>query len=320
MLYTRFWELAIGSLIVFQPKQNKSTPISYIGIICIFTAIFGYNESMPNPSYFALLPTIGTAVVILFASDQAITCRVLSLRPLVWIGFTLYSSYLIHQPVFVFARIQTLHHLYETAYIGLILLTLSLSYLTWRFVEKPFRDREAISVKSLLVVILVYFICIRVDAFSFLAHKELQFQRSDQTNQHLAINVVTSDTDSIQKSVPSEELFLYGRYSEVGEKCFLNHCFGGKNTKVQLCRIGKDATSLPVYFLFGDSMAMTLLGAFNELEYSGMFAGLHGGHCSPLMRTQMNTTPSQVTFSGMLFFLFSYTIVFLHSDFYKKGI
>jgi peptidoglycan/LPS O-acetylase OafA/YrhL len=321
MLYTRFWELAIGSLIVFLPKQTPSNIFAYIGLACIFVSIFGYNENMPNPSFFTLLPTIGSALIIVFGNDEIISGRVLSFKPMVWIGLTSYSSYLIHQPVFAFARVQSFEPINETTYIMLILLTLGLSYVTWRFVENPFRDREKFSFRSVLFALLVYFICIRVDSFSVLTRKDLQFKNlqtyttstSSLVTESYNYSNVTIHNDPVQKSMPAEELFLYGRNSDIGKKCFLSHCYGPKTTPVELCRFGRDRTSPPSYFLFGDSLSMAVFGAFDDLNYPGMFAGLHGGHCSPLLRINMNTTKTQISQNGTVKFNFPFINFFITS-------
>jgi hypothetical protein len=286
-------------LIIFLPKQNKSNLASLLGLTCICIAISTFKESIPNPRFFTLLPTIGTALIIVFANNEILGGRVLSMRPLVWIGLTSYSSYLIHQPVFAFTGIRSLDpHLNELTYIWVILGILGVSYLTWRFVECPFRNRDTISIHSILFAILVFFIFIRVDAFSVLTQQGLRLDTQSaatkinlyevtQTNQSLVSNktvqVTNISTDYIERSVPNSELFLHGREKEMGTRCYRSHAFGPKSTKVELCPIGRDKTSKPVYFLFGDSLSMVMTGAFDELEYPGMFAALHGIHCSPLL-------------------------------------
>jgi peptidoglycan/LPS O-acetylase OafA/YrhL len=123
MLYSRFWELAIGSLIVFVPKQNKSEIASFIGLACVLTPVFNYKETMPNPSYFTILPTVGTSLIILFTMSDKIVGRVLSLKPLFSIGLISYSAYLIHQPLFLFARVQSMQPISDSTYMILIFVT-----------------------------------------------------------------------------------------------------------------------------------------------------------------------------------------------------
>lgn len=52
----------------------------------VLAAITLYNDSIPFPSVYALLPTLGTALIILFATGDTLVGRLLSLKPMVWIG------------------------------------------------------------------------------------------------------------------------------------------------------------------------------------------------------------------------------------------
>jgi peptidoglycan/LPS O-acetylase OafA/YrhL len=305
MLYTRFWELGIGSIVVFIPKQKSSNLISYIGLSLILVAIFQFDKSIPNPSYFTLFPTIGTALVILFTDEKIIVGRVLSLKPFVWIGLISYSAYLIHQPLFTFARSQSLSKLPDPIYIVLILAVFCLSYLTWRFIENTFRNRKQISIHLIFMHVLVYFVFLRLDTVSLVLMKPVQFISSNPETDKLMCTKgliqnksITLNSSILYKSVPEDSLFNYGEHTEIGKNCFMRHSFGNKDTKPQLCRVGRDNTSSPAYFLFGDSMSVVARNAFDQLETPGMCAGLNGQYCSPLFRS--TPSPSMVTKNGNL--------------------
>jgi hypothetical protein len=123
---------------------------------------------MPNPSFFTLLPTIGTGLIIVFTNEKTVIGKLLSTKPFVWIGLVSYSAYLIHQPVFVFARFYSLTKLDNFTCLILILAILCVSYLTWRFVENPFRNRNMVSMKTIVFLILIYFMFWREDFFRLL--------------------------------------------------------------------------------------------------------------------------------------------------------
>lgn len=140
--HTRAWELLAGSLCAFVlagGRQYKSNVLSLTGLAIIVFSIFAYDQSTPFPSLYALAPVLGAALVILFASTETVTARLLSVPPVVGIGLISYSLYLWHQPVFAFARIRSLT---EPSALAMGLLALGcfpLAYLSWRFVETPFR-------------------------------------------------------------------------------------------------------------------------------------------------------------------------------------
>ncbi len=146
---TRAWELLIGSLAAFhhhKHQQLKGKPWhSALGLICIFIAIFYFDNSTPFPSFYTLLPVVGTALILLYNRDASPIRSLLELPPLVKIGLISYSAYLWHQPIFAFARIR--FNPQPTTFYLLILCVFILAYLSWKYVEKPFRNKHIISRK-----------------------------------------------------------------------------------------------------------------------------------------------------------------------------
>ena len=71
------------------------------------------------------------------------------MKPLVGIGLISYSAYLWHQPLFAFARHYSFYDVSTHWFLLLCALALSLAYLTWRFIESPFRDKQRISRRAL---------------------------------------------------------------------------------------------------------------------------------------------------------------------------
>lgn len=144
---TRAWELLAGSicaLLLFGRVIGRASNIlSAIGFGLILFSIFHYDESTPFPSRYTLAPVAGTALIILYSGPGTWVWRLLSLRPLVGIGLISYSAYLWHQPLFAFARLRSLTEPGEVTMAGLAILSLMLAWLTWRFVERPFRARGA---------------------------------------------------------------------------------------------------------------------------------------------------------------------------------
>jgi peptidoglycan/LPS O-acetylase OafA/YrhL len=158
LLPGRAWELLAGSMLAFLPARLAPDSgiwreiLSALGLAGIFTAVFAYNDTTPFPGAAALLPCLGTALVI-FAngpharsrpavSNLSLLGRLISMKPLVWIGLISYSLYLWHWPLFAFIR----YFDFEEVPLALRWITVGsafvLAALSWRFVETPFRLRR----------------------------------------------------------------------------------------------------------------------------------------------------------------------------------
>ncbi len=139
---SRIWELLAGALCAFAPAPRpglRSNLLSGLGLALIVGAILHFDESLPFPSLYTVIPVAGSALIILFAAEQTWTARLLSIRPLVGIGLISYSAYLWHQPLFAFARLSSVEPPGTVLLLSLAAASLALAYLSWRFVEQPFR-------------------------------------------------------------------------------------------------------------------------------------------------------------------------------------
>jgi hypothetical protein len=127
-------------------------------------------------------------------------------------------------------------------------------------------------------------------------------------NTPTSFNFSTAKPDFVHKQMPDSQLFTYGENIQIGERCYRHHNTGNKDNMPQFCRIGKDQTSAPVYFLFGDSYAMSMANVFNEIEVPGMFAAQAQLGCHILIRPNMSSAQSKVFKSGIvLFFIYPFS-------------
>lgn len=154
---TRAWELFTGALCAFylsnpSTKQPSNVLAAMAGLIMIAIAVHVYSESTLFPSTLALVPVIGTALVIVYSPGTAVA-RLLSTPVLVWIGLLSYSAYLWHQPLFAFVRLYLGENPSTATALALIAGVFALSYLSWRFIEAPFRSRSRTSLRTLLLFV-----------------------------------------------------------------------------------------------------------------------------------------------------------------------
>ncbi len=147
LLPTRAWELLIGSFLAALPAQRPwprwlKELLSWVGILAILYAVFFYNRETRFPGATAILPCAGAAFII-WANDRTLTTvgKLLALRPIVFIGLISYSLYLWHWPVLVFFKYCTLGSISQSQRVMLLLASVCLAVLSWKFVETPFRKR-----------------------------------------------------------------------------------------------------------------------------------------------------------------------------------
>ena len=108
-LHTRGWELGIGALVALAAPLLRRTPaavagpLTWVGLGAVVVAALGYDGSTSFPGYLALLPVLGTALVVAggCASPAGGVMPMLSNRPTQLIGTVSYSWYLWHWPALV---------------------------------------------------------------------------------------------------------------------------------------------------------------------------------------------------------------------------
>jgi peptidoglycan/LPS O-acetylase OafA/YrhL len=148
LMPARAWELGIGALLAMgadlgflrQIPRRAADCTSLAGIALIGAAIFPFGDLTPFPGKAALLPCLGAALIIAAGAQQTTPGgRLLSWAPFTFIGRISYSLYLWHWPILVFAHLYLGRelHLDETCW-ALLAMALA-AYLSWRFVEGPFR-------------------------------------------------------------------------------------------------------------------------------------------------------------------------------------
>ena len=147
LLPFRAWELGIGALAsilirLYAPRQNAV--LSGAGFLLLAASLALFDETTPMPSIYGLAPVLGTALIIVFAAPSTWAGRLLSLKPVVFIGLISYSTYLWHQPLLAFARIRSIPSASEVTIAAAVLASFGLGYLSWRYVERPFRKGGAL--------------------------------------------------------------------------------------------------------------------------------------------------------------------------------
>ena len=144
----RAWELLFGSisaLIISKYGIRKNNLLCLLGLILVLTSFFIFDKKTPFPSIYTMIPILGVFLIIIFADTNTIVAKILSNKILVHFGLLSYSAYLWHQPIFAFLKIKFVTALSIFEVIIVFIITVILSHFSWKFVEKPFRNKNIIS-------------------------------------------------------------------------------------------------------------------------------------------------------------------------------
>jgi hypothetical protein len=172
MPYTRAWELLMGTVLALKVFPQLAPPVlrnsaALLGIAMIFYSVLAYTPTTLFPGLSALVPCLGAALII-YAGEAGPTLigKILSWRPFVFIGLISYSLYLWHWPVILLHKTGLLLSMTTMPaglverlaprrydYIVEILVSTFIAFLSWKFVENPFRSgRLRLSGRPLFVM------------------------------------------------------------------------------------------------------------------------------------------------------------------------
>jgi peptidoglycan/LPS O-acetylase OafA/YrhL len=148
----RAWELLLGTIL----SQNYLPPIrgkvgrnaaSALGLLLILIPAFAYSKLTAFPGLTALPPCLGAGLIIAAGeTGSSLVGRVLSWRPVVFVGLISYSFYLWHWPILAFEDVVPLFTKMSTHSKGgkfiFLVVSISIATLSWRFIETPFRKGQ----------------------------------------------------------------------------------------------------------------------------------------------------------------------------------
>ncbi|MEN9608237.1 MAG: hypothetical protein RLZZ06_168 [Actinomycetota bacterium] len=260
---TRAWELGAGAIIAFYPtiKTRFANQLALLGAALIAISYLVVKDSYWHPSpTWTLLPVIGSALVIRFASPQNLVGKFLSFEPFRRIGLISFGVYLWHWPIIAIFNMYALHG------IGFKLIELlapfALATATYFLVEKPFRSKKTIT-RNQLLAILSASTAITVSLLAFSSANAGTPTRLGDAKATLFQSFDRSDLAKECGAKSEADLFKNG-----------------------FCKIG-DPNQEPSFVVFGDSHNLSLLNVFSDAakdeNKAGLFAYQSG--CAPVLGT-----------------------------------
>lgn len=195
LLHSRAWELALGGLLAYYSIYNfnalKNTKalnlVSLGGLLLILFSVIFYSKTMNFPGLLALVPCIGTVLVIYAGcqNKKLFINKFLSNKLLVFIGVISYSLYLWHWVIICFHKIIS-----DTKEINILvgciifILSLIISYLSYKYIETPFRKIKANNKKVIFTGISLMLIFLLL-SFAFVYQEDAKWRLGNNTQKVL---------------------------------------------------------------------------------------------------------------------------------------
>lgn len=263
LLPTRGWEFLAGGLVYllgreFPQLQRFAKAYLIIGFALLLISMFVINSKLAWPSAWALLPVLGTSLIILAKQENSI----LTVNPIAqWLGNRSYSIYLWHWPVVV--ALYYIERQDNPLWISFgVLLSILLGHLSYQFIENP--TREFLSSAKLSKQVAIMTSLVLLTGLSAVSVKYLNFNgRVPQ-----AVEIAAAE----QKNTNSKE-----------KSCFAFP----ENPTSPNCLYGKGKIAA---ILRGDSHALATVTAFQKVaekqNQSILFWGMSG--CPTLDNAKFN--------------------------------
>lgn len=158
----RFWELALGGLlawvVLYKPRvssvhlntnykyflkphviKKACDATSILGFFILIAVFIKFDKQTIFPGFNALWPVFGTAMIIFAGQDSFLNRKFLANKIMVWFGLISFPLYLWHWPILSFGRIIYGDEPTQEFRLSAVVAASILSWLTVKFIEKPFR-------------------------------------------------------------------------------------------------------------------------------------------------------------------------------------
>lgn len=249
--FFRLFEFAIGSIVfLIQDKiKIKSNDLFFfIGVSIILISSFIFSEKSTFPGSNALIPCIGTFLVLISAGNLKLFKKLFINKISIFTGKISYSLYLVHWPLIVLYKYIKLEPLDDFEKILLIFITIIISFFSYKFIELPFRKRTTSKfIVSEKKMVLTFSLSL---TFIFLI------------SNYLVSNTIFSKLSPIKqqslKLLEKEKKFLQNFENEANERISSNNYFKNKNKTIKV-------------LVWGDSHAGDL---YNSLKITKEFSNL----------------------------------------------
>tara|TARA_R110000765_G_scaffold413450_1_gene513520 strand:- start:4302 stop:6209 length:1908 start_codon:yes stop_codon:yes gene_type:complete len=151
---TRFWQFIVGGLLALNLHKmvlckTMSNIIGFSGMTTLIICLFLYDEATLFPGVNAIVPSVATLCVIWAGSVTNVFSGLMAIPINRFFGNISYSLYLWHWPVIVFYKLNMNHEYPIVVHeLTMLLVSILLGYLSWRFIELSFSTKRSTKSKS----------------------------------------------------------------------------------------------------------------------------------------------------------------------------
>lgn len=157
LLPARAWELGAGAALALAHadrtaarwRWDESNALAATGFTLMVASFFLFDSTTSFPGIAALAPVAGT-ILLIHTPHSFVSKRLLGAGLCVGVGLISYSWYLWHWPMLTLLRIAAINEPSAAAIVVTAGASLVAAYLTWRFIERPFRKRGLGSAATLV--------------------------------------------------------------------------------------------------------------------------------------------------------------------------
>jgi peptidoglycan/LPS O-acetylase OafA/YrhL len=274
----RAWELLLGTILSLKIVEAPASKLlrNLLGIAgagLLAAGVVMIGPSTPFPGAWALLPTLGTALLLLSGSKgDTVTARVLAFRPIAFIGVISYSLYLWHWPLLAFRQYglkEAFGLAPRDARIVCLAESLILGFLSWKFIETPFRTGFRAARGTL-----------------FIATGSL-------TSVLVAVGLIMTIGGGLPGRFSPEALHLASqvRYGGDIELYRYDHCFVANDTPIDQPLCLPHAPGKPTWLLIGSSHAAHLWPGLSTVYPDVNLQQITGSSCPPVITQPAGTAP-----------------------------
>ena len=238
---------------------------AWMGAALIAAAILLTTRESSFPGWWAVMPTLGTALIIAAGTQAWLNHFVLSNRVLVWFGLISFPLYLWHWPLLSFARIVEVETPTRNIRIAAVIVSIALAWLTYRLIETPIRFGRFKKIKTIFLILPM--IIIGYVGYNTYSRDGLRFRAIEKSVQQYSNSITRSD-----------------------RMACVDLPFAYKKDGDWFCTIGNSSETPAQVFVYGDSHAFSLLPALERLSIESniniLFASSSG--CLPLLGVEVN--------------------------------